>query len=87
MESQIPKNGFVLFVFFLGPRLQHMEVPRLGATWELLLPPYTTATAMQDPSCSYNLRHSSRQRWILNPLSGQGSNLHPHGYYVRVLTG
>ena len=28
-----------------------------------------TATGMPDPSCVFNLHHSSRQRWILNPLS------------------
>ena len=30
---------------------------------------YTTATATQDPSCICNQHHSSRQHWILNPLS------------------
>ena len=30
---------------------------------------YTTATAMQDPVHVCNLHHSSRQHWILNPLS------------------
>ena len=39
--------------FFVGPRLWHMEVPRLGVESELQLPAYTTATAT----------------WILNPLS------------------
>ena len=32
-------------LFFLGPHLQHMEVPRLGLELELQLPAYTTATA------------------------------------------
>ena len=42
---------FLFFVFlpFLGPLPQHMEVPRLGVKLELQLPAYTTATAMQDP--------------------------------------
>ena len=44
-----------------------MEVPRLGVKSELQLPAYTTATAMRDPSCIYT--YSSRQCWILNPLS------------------
>ena len=46
--------GFIDFVFpnflffsslfvFLGPHLQHMEVPRLGVESELQLPAYTTA--------------------------------------------
>ena len=46
-----------------------MEVPRLGVHSELLLPAYTTATATPDRSRTCELYHSSRQRWILNPLS------------------
>ena len=61
---------FVCFVFvFLGPNLQHMEVPRLVVKLKLQLPDNTTATAMPDPSCVCNLHHSSRQHRILNPLS------------------
>ena len=60
----------VLFFFvFLGPHLRHMEVPRLGVELELQLLVYTTATATWDPSHVFNLYHSSRQCWILNPLS------------------
>ena len=46
-----------------------MEGPRLGDESELQLPVYTTVTEMQDPSCVCNLHRSSRQHWILNPLS------------------
>ena len=53
----------------LGPHLRHMEVPRLGVQLELQLPAYARATAMPDPSHICNLRHSSRQRQILNPGS------------------
>jgi len=64
--------GNSIFNFFssviLGLRPQHMEVPRLGVELELQLPAYTTATATQDLSCICNPYHSSRQRWILNPL-------------------
>ena len=35
---------------FLGPHLQHMEVPRLGVKLELQLLTYATATEMQDGS-------------------------------------
>ena len=69
-------NTFLFFWFlfvcfaFLGLYLWHMEVPRLGVESELQQPAYTTATAMRDPSCVYNLHHSSWQRWILSPLSG-----------------
>ena len=42
------------------------------------MPAYARATATSDPSCIFDLHHSSWQRQILNPLS-QGSNLQPHG--------
>ena len=69
--SQNPKgfDFFLIIVIFLGLQVWHMEVPRLGAELELQLPAYTTATAMQDQSCVCDLHHSSRQHWILNPLS------------------
>ena len=53
----------------LGLHSWHMEVPSLGGTSELQLWAYATATAMPDPSRTRDLHHSSRQRWILNPLS------------------
>ena len=54
---------FVLFCFcFLGPRLRHMEVPRLGVQSA-----YTTATATSDLSHICILHRSSRQGQILNP--------------------
>ena len=37
---------FFFFFFFLGPHLQHMEVPWLEVKSELQLPDYGTATAM-----------------------------------------
>ena len=36
-------NGSVCIFFFLGPHLQHMEVPRLGLKSELQLSVYITA--------------------------------------------
>ena len=54
----------------------HMEVPRLRVQSELQLLVYTTATAMPDPSHICNLNHSSRQCWILNPLSEAGDRTH-----------
>ena len=54
-----------LFLFwFLGPHLQHLEVPRLGVELELQLPAYTTATATPDLSCIFDLYRSSWQCWI-----------------------
>ena len=58
----------VIFFFFLGPHLRHMEVPRLGVELELQRLAYTTATATRDPSHICDLHHSSRQCGILNPL-------------------
>ena len=49
-----------------------MEVPRLGVKLELQLLAYATATAMPDLSHAGDLHHSSRQRQILNLLSGAG---------------
>ena len=43
-----------------------MEVPGLGVESEQQLLAYATATAIPDPSCVFNLHHSSRQP---NPLS------------------
>ena len=51
---------FGLFVF-LGPHLQHMEVPRLEVQSELLLLAYARDTATQDPSSVCDLHYSSRQ--------------------------
>ena len=59
---------FLSFVF-LGPHLQHMEVPRLGVESELQLPAYARATATPDLSHVCIQHHSSWQRWILNPLN------------------
>ena len=61
-----------IFVYglFLGPHPWHMEVPRLGVILELQLLAHASATATQDPSHICELHCSSRQCWILNPLSG-----------------
>ena len=60
---------YLLFFFFLGPHLQHMELPRLGVDLDLQLPPYTTATARPDLNRTCNLCWSLQQCQILNPLS------------------
>lgn len=61
--------SITFFPLFLGPYLQHMEIPRTGV--ELVLQPqaYTTATAKPDLSHICELHHSSPQPWIANPLS------------------
>ena len=58
-----------VFFLFLGPYLQHMEVPRLGVELKIHLPAYTTATATWDPSSICDLHHSPQQRRSLNPLN------------------
>ena len=62
----------MLFFVFLGPHPRHMEVARLEVALELWSLAYVTATATSDLSRICNLHHSSRQRWILNPLSEAG---------------
>ena len=42
----MPLDAFHLFFVFLGPHLQHMEVPGLGVELELQLLAYPPATAM-----------------------------------------
>ena len=68
------------------PHLRHMEVPRLGVKSELQMPAYTTApaTATSDPSCIFDLRHSSWQCWILNPPSGARDQTHNLVHTSRV---
>ena len=64
----MPAHIYIYIFFFLGPHLRHMEVPR--GPVELQLPAYTTATtATGDPSLVCDLRYSSWQWQILDPLS------------------
>ena len=59
---------YYFILFFLGPHLWHMEVPRLGVESELQLLAYATVTATPDLSHIWDLHHSSRQCRIPNPL-------------------
>ena len=83
------KPGMATPPFFLGPRLWHMEIPRLGVESALQGPAYPTATATAtwDLSCVCDLHHSSQA--TLDPRrteQGQGSNPHPHGSNSGPLT-
>ena len=64
-------SSLSFFFAFLGLNLWYIEVPGLGVELELplLLPAYTTATAMPDMSLVCDLHHSSWQCQILNLLN------------------
>ena len=49
-----------------------MEVARLGIKSEQQLLAYAMVTATLDPSCVYDLHHSSQQHWILNHRARPG---------------
>ena len=74
--------GLFCLPVFLGPHLQHMEVPRLGVESELRMPAFTTAidsSARSEPCVQPTLQLTA----TLDPKptkQGQGSNPHPHGY-------
>ena len=65
-----------LFVFFLGPKVRHMDVPRLGVQSELQLLAYATAIAAQGPRHICDLHHSSQQSQSLDPLSKARDRTH-----------
>ena len=67
----VPFFFFFFSFFFLGPYLQHMEVPRLGVEWEPQLLAYITGTTMPDLSCVCILHRSSWQQ-VLNQLMEGG---------------
>ena len=65
-------KSHLFFFFFLRLHLQHMEVPGLGVSSELQLPPNAT-TAKPDMSCVCDLSHicvlhcTLWQHWMLEP--------------------
>ena len=66
-----------LFLFsFLGPHLQHMEVPRLGVELELQLPAYTTATATPKLTYTTACGNDGSLTYRVRP----GIEPRPHGY-------
>ena len=69
MSFPNPSRTDCFFLFFLGPNLQHMEVPRPGVELELQLPTTAIAPAMWDLSRVCDPHHSSQQRQIPNLLS------------------
>ena len=77
----------ILFIYlflsvFLGPHLQHRQVPRLGVESELQLPAYTTATAMPDLSCICDLHHNSQHAGSLTHRPRPG--IEPASSWIQV---
>ena len=71
---------FFLLFFFLGPHLQHREVPRLGVESELQLLAYTTAIATPTPdlttSAIYTTAYSSTRyltHWVKSGIESTSS--------------
>ena len=61
----MPTTQYILFFCLLGAT----PMAYGGVELELLPLDYTTATAIPDQSHIYDLYHSPRQCWILNPLN------------------
>ena len=67
---------FIIYYFFIGLHLRHVEILRLGVTSELQPLVYATTTATWAPSRVCNLYHSSWQCQILNPASKARDQTH-----------
>ena len=88
-RSVYPKLYFLfcfVFLFFLGPHLRHMEVPRvrgwIGAVAAGLHHSHSNVGSEQ------HLWPTPQLTARLNPWPtewGQGLNLHPHGYLLGLL--
>lgn len=87
----LPLNNIHLydfFFFFLQSDPQHMEVPWIGVESELQLKAHTTATAIPEMSHISDLCHKLMVMVAPKPTEqGQDSHPHPHGDWVRSLTG
>ena len=67
--------SFNLFISFRVTPAAHGGSQARGLIRELKPWAYTTATATQDPSCIWDLRHSSWQHRILNSLGEAGDQI------------
>ena len=63
----------ILFFFFMAA-LAAYGISQARGQIRAAAKGYTTATVTPDPSCMYNLHHSSWQCQILNPLSYNGNS-------------
>ena len=79
VRMAIIKRSFFSFffaLFFSGPHLLHMGVPRLGVELELQLPASITDTAMWDLSPVCDQYHSSWKCRIPSPLNEARDQTH-----------
>ena len=81
VSAEPERNSLTLLFFFwsfcllfLGPHLRYMEVPRLAGPIGAVASGLRQTTL--DPIHVCNLYHSSRQCWILNPLSKARDQTH-----------
>ena len=65
-----------LYFCFLRAYRHLIEIPRLGIELELQLSASTTATAMRNPGCLWDLHHNSWPHGILNPQNKTGDWTH-----------
>ena len=80
---------FYLFIYlfcFLGPHLQHMEIPRPGVKLELQLPAYAIATATPDPSRICDPHYSSWQHQSLTHWVSPGIKHATSWFLARVIS-
>ena len=80
-QSQSAPPIFFIFLFFYFFCLYRAAPAAHGSSqaelyWNWSCRPYSTATAMPDPSHLFNLHHIARQGWILNPLSEARDQTH-----------
>ena len=74
---------FLSFVF-LGPHLQHMEVPRLGIKSKLQLSATATATVIWDTSHVCNLYHTTAQDNARSPTHWARAGIEPTSSWILV---
>ena len=68
-NTNIQLPAFFFFFVFSGPHPQLMEIPRLQVKLELQAASLHHSHSNMGSETCCDLHHSSRQQWILNPLS------------------
>ena len=78
---KIDKNIQYIYIylsFFMATPAAYRDSQARGPIWAVAANPHHSHGNVRSEPC-WDLHHSSRQRWILNPLS-EGGNLCPRGY-------